>query len=279
MRILTSTFTIAACAALVVGSVGVPAAYAAPTTSTVTNSTTISPPDNTPVGVTSVLAVSGLPGHISDLNVTLNSISTTFPGDLDIELTGPNGKTVMLMSDSCAGNDFVNQSVTIDDEASSAFPSAAACPNASYWPTDGSATPDPLFVPVPTNGSLGAFDGADPNGNWTLSAADDVGGDVPTIAGGFSLTFVLTDEVKPVTTITKKPKSSTKRKAAVSFVSNEAGSTFECNLDGLGWNPCTSPRKLKNLSIGKHTFQVRATDPSKNVGVAAKVSWKVKAKR
>ena len=48
--------------------------------------------------------------------------------------------------------------------------------------------------------------------------------------------------------------------ATFAFSSDEAGSTFECDLDGNGFVPCTSPTSYSNLSNGSHTFSVRATD-------------------
>ena len=257
---------------------GPDAAHAAAVTLTASNPTPIAPPDGNLAGITSTVTVSGQTGHISDLNVTLLGVTSTFPGDLDIALTGPNGKSVMLISDICGTTDWAARDITIDDEAGQDFGNPANCAaGTTTWPMD-LTQPDTGFLPVPTNGTLHAFDGASPNGNWVLTVADDLALDTTTIAGGVTLTIALTDEVAPVTTITTKPKTSTKPKSTVAFTSNEAGATFECNLDGSGWNPCSSPKKLKNLSVGKHTFQVRATDAAKNVGAPVKVSWKVKAK-
>ena len=51
---------------------------------------------------------------------------------------------------------------------------------------------------------------------------------------------------------------------------------FECNVDGLGWNPCNSPETLAALSDDSHTFQVRATDEAGNTDATpASYTWTV----
>src|SRR5205814_6523019 len=49
------------------------------------------------------------------------------------------------------------------------------------------------------------------------------------------------------------------------FSSTEAGSTFECRVDGVSWAPCASPDTLSPaLAQGSHTFDVRSTDTAGN---------------
>jgi hypothetical protein len=89
------------------------------------------------------------------------------------------------------------------------------------------------------------------------------------------------DSQAPETTITKQPKrKSKKRKAKFEFISSEAGSTFQCSLDGKPFSPCTSPLKTKKLKRKKHTFAVRATDAAGNTDASpAQAKFKVKKKR
>ena len=89
-----------------------------------------------------------------------------------------------------------------------------------------------------------------------------------------------TDSSPPDTTITSGPKSKEKKgKATYAFISNEAGSTFECSLDGGTFEPCGSPRDVK-VKKGKHTFSVRARDTAGNADpTPASQDWTVKKKK
>jgi hypothetical protein len=88
------------------------------------------------------------------------------------------------------------------------------------------------------------------------------------------------DRIAPDTTITGQPKAKTKKKSATfSFTSSEAGSTFECSLNGAPFTSCTSPLTVKGKK-GKNNFKVRATDSAGNVDpTPASVDWKVKKKK
>jgi hypothetical protein len=49
--------------------------------------------------------------------------------------------------------------------------------------------------------------------------------------------------------------------ATFAFSSSDVDVTsFECSLDGVPFEPCTSPKEYANLSEGQHTFSVRAVD-------------------
>ncbi len=87
------------------------------------------------------------------------------------------------------------------------------------------------------------------------------------------------DTTPPNTTITSGP-SGTSASIAPSFAfsATEAGSSFECRLDGAAWASCTSPRALSNLGNGSHTFEVRATDQAGNTDATpASRTWTVNA--
>lgn len=139
---------------------------------------------------------------------------------------------------------------------------------------------------------IASFDGATPSGGHVFFSTTGalVGNDTDSFtdvyqrAGGATTLLRATgpppDIDPPETTITKQPKKkSSKRKAKFEFTSDEAGSTFICTLDGET-QPCTSPHKTGKLSLGKHKFEVFATDPAGNDDATPEsVSFKVVKKK
>ena len=148
-------------------------------------------------------------------------------------------------------------------------------------------TSNGCVTPVAPGGSCDLIVAFVPSSPGTKSASLDVTTNDPgnpsdsiTLSGTTTTPSSSADTAAPETTITKPPnRRTTKRRATFEFTANEDGSTFECSLDGRAFAPCTSPfaRRVKR---GRHTFEVRATDPAGNTDpTPAKAVWKVRRKR
>lgn len=93
---------------------------------------------------------------------------------------------------------------------------------------------------------------------------------------GSAATFAWTvDTASPGTTITTNPPPTSSTPAAsFSFTATEAGSSFECKLDGQEWAPCLPPQSYSGLAEGTHAFSVRAIDGALNVDATpATFNW------
>jgi hypothetical protein len=79
------------------------------------------------------------------------------------------------------------------------------------------------------------------------------------------------------TTITAGPATLTGDTVATfSFTgSGASGLTFECSLDGAAFASCTSPLRIVGLSVGQHTFAVRAVSGAQVDATPATFAWTV----
>jgi uncharacterized repeat protein (TIGR01451 family) len=145
----------------------------------------------------STIDLSGVPGQISKVTVTVVGITHTFPDDLDILLVGPAGQKVMLMSDAGSGNALNNVQLTFDDSAASSLPDATQIAAGTFKPSDFAPT-EILPSPAPSSPyatALSAFNGTNPSGTWSLYVADDTTGDSGSIASGWRLAITTTNLV------------------------------------------------------------------------------------
>jgi hypothetical protein len=83
----------------------------------------------------------------------------------------------------------------------------------------------------------------------------------------------------PDTSITLHPPKTLKTKRSrvkvkFGFVSNMAGATFKCKLDGSQFAPCVSPKTYK-VKPGKHKFSVEAIKGGTADSTPATYSFKV----
>ena len=140
--------------------------------------------------------VLGLTGVVDQVSVTLSNLSHTFPADFDILLVGPQGQSVLLMSDCGANFLMTNATLTFSANVTNYLPASNSIVTGTYLPTDYSIGPPDVFMaPAPAgpySSSMSVFSNTDPNGLWKLFIVDDQGGDAGSIAGGWSLTFTST---------------------------------------------------------------------------------------
>lgn len=128
------------------------------------------------------IVVSGVP-VVYNVAVRLNTCNHTYAADLDVLLVGPDGQTVMLMSDAGGSTDLVNVNVTFRDGAS-ALSESGAISSFTYAPTNfqGTDLMAPNAPPPPHGTALSAFNGGSGNGEWKVFVYDDAGGDGGSIA-------------------------------------------------------------------------------------------------
>ena len=174
--------------------------------STTFNSGTINlaVPDNTANGVSNVINAAGIPANasISNITVTFNGFTHTYPGDMIIHLKAPNG-TILdlykygtgLFTGPASGNATWGwYGSKISSSGTTAFSTVAAAPfiynNATNWKADlinanvaGATIQNPTgFVSTATSWAQMGTTGAATNGAWTLAMCDGGPGDVGTLA-------------------------------------------------------------------------------------------------
>ncbi len=151
---------------------------------------------------------------IKDIVVTLHDVTHKFAADLDVLLVGPQGQSVLLMSDAGV-NTSLNHATLIFRAGAAELPDATEIVTGTYSPTDyvGNDGKDSLPAPAPNthNINLATFIGTNPNGTWRLFVNDDQANDVGQIGKGWSLKLVTSDgpielsTAKPVQVIDKLP--------------------------------------------------------------------------
>src|SRR5436190_3905745 len=224
-------------------------------------------PDNTATGVSSSVTVGGS-GTVANVDVSISHITHTWDGDLQIELTGPDGTKVMLADRpggiNNGGDNFVN----------TVFSDSAATPlSAGTAPYTGTFKPQ--------GGRLAAFAGKPLAGTWTLRVADMASQDVGTLDGwgvrtsaaGCSVTSNLpptatfTASADPVATGTSVTFTSTSTDSDGSVASQAWDLDNDGQFDdGTGLSASTSFSKA-----GSYTVRLKATDNKGASSVASRV--------
>jgi subtilisin-like proprotein convertase family protein len=206
----------------------------------------------------SEIAVSGLVGPITDVNVTLQGVGHKWPDDIEALLVSPSGDDVMLMSDACGEDDIEDYTWTFSDQAPGPMSDDSAdCGASVYRPTNhvdafdtNMESPAP---PGPYGTSLASFNNENPNGTWRLYVEDDV---FLANAGDIELGWTIAIETGPVDMaipVTSPNFSASSGPAspypATRTISGVAGGITDLNvsIDGI-WHQ--SPDDLDLLLVG-----------------------------
>ena len=125
-----------------------------------------------------------------------------------------------------------------------------------------------------TCSSLYSFSGLT-DGSHTFSVrAKDAAGNYDLTAASYSWTI---DTTPPDTSITGQPPDpAITNSGSFNFSSSEAGSTFQCSMDGAAYTTCGPPYGFSGLADGSHTFSIRAIDAIGNIDpIPAAFTWTV----
>src|SRR5213596_1436964 len=250
-------------------------------------------------------------GHVTDavtgaaLEARIELLNVTFPNGETNSSGGRYGRYHMFLPPgtydvrfSKAGYVSVVRTVSVTSSSASVMDIRLAPPDTTPPDTTLTATP-----PALTNSASASFTFAATEAGSTFQCALDGGGFAPCASpqtysalasGNHTFQFRATDPagntdptpasftwtvdtVAPDTIITATPPALTNSlSASFTFTATEAGSTFQCALDGGGFAPCASPQTYSALASGNHTFQVRATDPAGNTDpTPASFTWTV----
>jgi hypothetical protein len=112
----------------------------------------------------------------------------------------------------------------------------ASCPSPHIF---GDLTDGPHTLLVQARDTTGNVDPTPASYSWTVLAPPDT-------------TIIAAPPASPDTTVSTS--------ATFEFTSDQAGSTFMCSLDELGFAPCASPVTYTGLLVGDHSFEVQATN-------------------
>ncbi len=142
--------------------------------------------------------VSGVVGTVAKVTATLAGVSHTYPDDIDALLAAPNNSSgsapnTLLMAADGGPFSISNVRLTFDDSYP-ALPNEAPITTGTNKPTLGTAASEPFFYPSfpdappgPYQVSMGAFNGINPNGLWSLYIVDSTYHDSGTINNGWIL--------------------------------------------------------------------------------------------
>jgi subtilisin-like proprotein convertase family protein len=152
--------------------------------------------NNTANPYPSQITVSDLVANVTKITVSINGLTHRFASDIDMLLVGPAGQKVVLMSDAGGGPITVNNTPThvnlkFDASAADPLPQGGPLVSGTYRPANYDGSSDVFPSPAPagpySSTALADFNGAAPNGVWSLYIVDDEGSDSGVITNGWTL--------------------------------------------------------------------------------------------
>lgn len=129
-----------------------------------------------------------MPGLITRVEVHLNDVNHTRPGDLDIMVETPSGKFIYLMSDNCGATAMVNDFFYFaDDHPNVMAQTSLSCAPSNQRPSDHYVgVNDDVWDTAPGAVSVTSFaglNGTNESGTWKLHVADDSAAETGTLTG------------------------------------------------------------------------------------------------
>jgi hypothetical protein len=140
------------------------------------------------------ISVSGLAGKIAKVTAQLNGISQNssadYASDIDIQMVGPLGQNVMLISDAGGTQQLINVTLGFDDAAPNSLPHTTSIASGTYKPTNYAGDSDAFPAPAPSSTPgvlLSAYNNTNPNGTWNLFILNEFSSGKGAITGGWSI--------------------------------------------------------------------------------------------
>jgi hypothetical protein len=178
----------------------------------------------------------------------------------------------------------------VNESSAKASTSAAGPCLASDWDPDVREDQDRIVVDDPGTWNRrlcpGAsltivFEASSPASNGSFSWNPSLRGENDGQQINFTLSgsppTIVVDGTPPTAAVAAGPPALTNSRSATFIFSSDEPSSFACELDGTGFQPCTPPANYDGLGDGAHTFAVRPIDAVGNTGAAASYSWTIDA--
>ena len=214
--------------------------------------------------------VSGMPGLITNITLTLKGLTHSVPHDLEMLLVSPHGEKSVIFAHASAGA-LTNVNITLDDAATYALPPAPyAILEGTYRPANfgNDAFPTNNNAPGPAyTATMSAFTNASPNGDWRLFIMNDpIGTGAGSLTRGWSLAIYTdaTNTAPTISAITNVPTLVNTPTAAVPFTMQDS-STAASNLVLSAFSSNTNLVTTNNIVFGgAGTNRTVTVTPSSN---------------